>query len=295
MLVPKKNGKLRLVIDYRQLNKQTIKSTWPIPSIEEIFDTLEGSAYFTFIDMSAGFYQVPMEESSQDYTAFSTPFGSFKWLRVPMGLTGSPPTFQCLVEKVLVGLTWKICVPYLDVIIIFSSTPEEHLERLRLVFERFRAHNLKINPDKFDFFRMKVQFLGHIVSKNGLEVDPSKIEAVQKFPVPRSQTEVESFLGLASYYRRFVPKFAEIARPLHKASETSTKFEWTPEAQDAFESLKLKLTSTPILVFPCLKEPFILYTDASQFAMGAVLAQVQDGKERAICYASKTLSKSQTK
>ena len=199
-LVPKKNGKLRLVIDYRQLNKQTIKSTWPIPSIEEIFDTLEGSAYFTSIDMSAGFYRVPMEESSQDYTSFTTPFGSVKWLRKPMGLTGSPPTFQCLVEKVLVGLTWKLCVPYLDDIIIFSSTPAEHLKRLRLVFQRFRAHNLKINPDKCDFFKMKVQFLGHKVSQDGLEVDPIKIEAVQKFPVPRNQTEVKSFLGLASYY-----------------------------------------------------------------------------------------------
>ena len=127
-----------------------------------------------------------MEESSQDYTAFSTPFGSFKWLRVPMGLTGRRPTFQCLVEKVLVGLTWEICVPYLDDIIMFSSTPEEHLQRLQLVLERFLAHNLKINPDKCDFFRMKVQFFGHIVSKDGLEVDPSKIEAVHKFPVPRS-------------------------------------------------------------------------------------------------------------
>ena len=272
MLVPRKNGKLRLVIDYRQLNKQPIKSTWPIPSTEEIFDTLEGSAYFNSIDMSAGFYQVPKEDSSQDYTAFSTPFGSFEWLRLPMGLTGSLPTFQCLVEKVLVGLTWKTCVPYLDDIVIFSSTPEDHLERLRLVFQRFRAHNLKINPGKYDFFVMKVQFLGHIVSKDGLEVGPSKIEAVQKFPVPRSQTEVKSFLGLASYYRRFVPKFAETARPLHKASETSTTFEWTREAQDAFESLNLKLTSTPILVFPCFKKPLSLYTDASQFAMGAVLA-----------------------
>ena len=295
MLVPKKNGKLRLVIDYRQLNKQTIKSTWPIPSVEEIFGTLQGSAYFTSIDISAGFYQVLMEESSQDYTAFSTPFVSFEWLRMPMGLTGSPPAFQCLVEKVLVGLTWKICVPYLDDIIIFASTPEEHLERLRLVLERFSAHNLQINPNKCDFFRMKIQFLGNIVSKDGLVVDPSKIEAIQRLPVPRSQTEVKSFLGLASYHRRFVPKFAEIARPLRKASETSAKFEWTREAQDAFESLKLKLTSTPILAFPCLKEPFILYTDASQFAIGAVLAQVQDDKERAICYASKSLSRSQTK
>ena len=186
-------------------------------------------------------------------------------------------------------------MPYLDDIIKFSSTPEKHLERLRLVFERFCAHNLKIHPDKCDFFWTKVHFLGHIVSNDGLEVDPSKIEAVEKFPVPRSQTEVESCLGLASYYRRFLPKFAEIARPLHKASERSTKFEWTPEAQDAFESLKLKLTSTPILALLCLKEPFILYTDASQFAMGAVLAQMQDGKVRAIYYASKSLSKSPTK
>ena len=151
MLVPEKNGKLRLVFDYRQLTKQAIKSRWPILSIKEIFDTLEGSAYFTSIDVSSGFYQVPMEETSQDYTAFSTPFGSFKWLRKPMGLTGRPPIYQCLVEKVLVGLTWKLCVPYLDDIVIFSSTPEEHLERLRLVFERFRAQNLKINPDKGDF------------------------------------------------------------------------------------------------------------------------------------------------
>ena len=215
--------------------------------------------------------------------------------KMPIGLTGSPPTFQCLVEKVLVGLTWKICVPNLDDIIIISSTPEEHFDQLRLVFERFRAHNLKINPDKCDFFRMKIHFLGHIVSKDGLEVDPSKKAAVQKFTVPRSQTEVKPFLGLASYYRRFVPKFAEIARPLHKASETSTKFEWTPEAQDAFESLKIKLTSTPIFAFSCLKEPFILYTDASQFAMGAVLAQVHDGNERTICYASRSLSNSQLK
>ena len=166
---------------------------------------------------------------------------------------------------------------------------------MRLVFDRFRAHKLKINPDKCDILRMKVQLLGHIVSEDGFEVDPSKIKAVQTFPVQRSQTEVKSFLDLASYYRRFVPKFQEIARPLHKTSGTWTKFEWTTSAQDALESLKLKLTSTPILGFPLLKQPFILYIDANQFAIGAVLAQVHDGKERAICYASTLLSKSQTK
>ena len=295
MLVPKKNGKLRLVIDYRQLNKQTVKSSWPIPSIEEIFDTLGGSCYFSTIDMSAGFYQVPMDRDSQDYTAFSTPFGSFKWLRMPMGLTGSPNTFQSLMEHVLTGLTWKTCVPYLDDCIIFSTTPEEHLSRLRQVFQRFQQANLKINPSKCAFFQTKVQFLGHIVSKDGLQVDPEKINAVLKFPTPTNQTHVKSFLGLASYYRRYVKDFAEIARPLHKASETSSEFQWNDAAQNSFDSLKHRLTTTPILAYPSLQKPFVLYTDASQFAMGAVLAQEQNGLERAVCYASKALSKTQSK
>ena len=224
MLVPKKNGKLRLVIDYRQLNKQTVKSSRPIPSIEEIFDTLGGSCYFSTIDMSAGFFQVPMDKDSQDYTAFSNPFGSFKWLRKPMGLTGSPNIPQSLMELVLTGLTWKTCVPYLDDCIIFSTTPEEHLSRLRQVFQRFLQANLKINPSKCAFIQTKVQFLGHIVSKDGLQVDPEKINAVLKFPTPNNQTHVKSFLGLASYYCRYIKDFAEIARPLHQASESLLSF-----------------------------------------------------------------------
>ena len=198
MLVPKKNGKLRLVIDYRQLNKQTVKSSWPIPSIEEIFDTLEGSSYFSTIDMSAGFYEVPMAEESQDFTAFSTPFGSFKWLRMPMGLTGSPNTFQSLMESVLVGLIWKTCVPYLDDCIIFAKTQQEHISRLREIFQRFSDANLKINPSTCDFFRTKVNFLGHVVSQHRLQVDPDKVKAVVEFPQPQNQTQVKSLLGLAS-------------------------------------------------------------------------------------------------
>ena len=293
MPVTKKNGKLRLVIDYRKLNEQTIKS-WPIPSIEEIFGTLQGSAFFKTIDMSWGFYQLPMETKSQNYTAFSTLFGSFKWLRMPMGLTGSPNTFQSLMEHVLVGLTWNITVLYLDDCIHFSKTPEEHIKRLQHVFQRCREANLKINPTKCAFFQTKVQFLGHVISKNGLEADPEKIKAVQNFPVPQNQTDVESFLGLCPYYRRYIKNFATIARPLHKASETKSSFSWTEKTQEAFECLKEHLSSTPILAFPDVKEPFISYTDASLAAMGAVLAQVEDRKERAIRYASKAFSKSQT-
>ena len=199
MLVPKKNGNLRLVFDYRQLNNQTIKSCWLNPSIEEIFDTLEGSAHFTTIDMSWGFYQLPMDIKSQDFTAFSTPFGSFKWLRMSMGLTGSPNTFQSLMECVLMSLTWKMTVPYLDDCIIFSKTAEEHLERQRQLFERFRSANLKISPTKCEFFRTRVPFLGHIISKDGLEAEPEKVAAVKNFPIPTNPTEVKSFLGLCSY------------------------------------------------------------------------------------------------
>ena len=164
MLVPKKNGKLRFVIDYRQLNKQTIKSCWPIPSIEEIFDTLEGSAYFSTVDMSCGFYHLPMDEKSRYFTSFSTPFGSYKWLRMLMGLTGSRHTFQSLMEHVSVGLTWKTTVPYLDDCIILESNPDEHTSRLRDVLERFTKATLKINPTKCEFFRSKVHFLGHVLS-----------------------------------------------------------------------------------------------------------------------------------
>ena len=294
MLVPKKNGKLRLVINYRQLNKQTVKSCWPLSSVEEIFDTLEGNCYFSTIDMSWGFYQLPLETGSQDYTAFSTPFGSFKWLVMPMGLTGSPPVFQSLMEKVLVGLTWKSTIPYLDDCIIFSRTAEEHIERLREVFQRFKDANLKINPLKCEFFRQHLPFLGHIVSRDGIQADPAKTSAVRQYPVPKSVTEVKSFLGLCSYYRRYVRDFAAIARPLHHLTEKMKEFHWNPEAHKAFEQLKDCLTSSPILAFPSMKEPFILYTDASQFAIGAVLAQLQKGLERVICYASKSLNKAQS-
>ena len=212
-----------------------------------------------------------------------------------IGLTGSPNTFQSLMECVLMGLTWKITVPYLDDCIIFSKTAEGHLERLRQVFKNFRSANLKVNPTKCEFFRTRVPFLGHIISKDGLEDDPEKVAAVKNFPIPTSPTEVKSFLGLCSYQRRYVKNFAVIARPLHKASESKSLFLWTPEAQDALERLKRKLISTPILALPSMKKPFILYTDASMTAMGAVLSQVQDGQERAFCYASKAFLKAQTK
>ena len=217
-----------------------------------------------------------MEEGRRDFTAFSTPFGTFKWLRMPIGLTGSPNTFQSLMEQVLVGLTLKTIVPCLDDCIIFSSTAVEHIQRLREVLERFRPANLKLNPTKCEFFRTRLPFLGHIIRNNGIEADPDKIAAVKKFPIPANPTEVKIFLGLCSYYRQYVKNFVEIAQPLHKASEVVAGFNWTPKAQEVFDALKSKLTTRPILAFRIMKEPFILYRDSSLPAMGAILAQVQN-------------------
>ena len=295
ILVAQKNSKLRLVLNYRQLNIQTIKSCWRNPSIEEIFDTSEGSDFFTMIDMSWGFYQLPMAEESQGRTAFSTLFGSFKWLRMPMGVTGSPNTFQSLMEQVLVGLTWKTTVPYFDDGIIFASTAEEHIQRPREVLERFRSANRKITRTKCEFFRARVPFLGHIFSKNELEADPSRIAAVRKFPIPTNPTEAKSFLCLCSFYSRYVKIFAEIARPLHEANEVTANFIWTHKSQDAFETLKPRLKTTTILAFRMMKEPFNMYNEASLKAMGAVLSQVQGGPELAICCASKSFAKALTR
>ena len=259
-----------------------------------MFDTFQGSAYFTTKDTSWGFPQLPMEPKSQNYTAFSTLIGPLTWLRIPIRLTGSPNTFQCLMEHVLVGLTGNLTVPFLGDCIIFSKTPEEHNKRLQQVFQRFREPNLKINPLNCAFFHTKVQFLGHVISKNGLEADPEKVTAVENFPVPQNQTNAKSFLGLCSYDRRYNKNFAMIAQPLHEASGTMSSSTWTEETQESFESLEKKLSYTPILALPDVKRPFVLYTDAGLTAMGAVLAQVQDGKKRAICYACKAFSKSQT-
>ena len=185
ILVPKKNGKLRLIIDYRQLNKQTVKSCWPLLSVEEIFDTLEGSCYFPTIDMSWGFHQLPLETSSQNYTAFTTPFGSFKWLVMPMGLTCSPPVFLSLMKGVFVDFTCKSTIPCLQNCIFFSWSAEEHIERLREVFQRFKDANLRLNPLKCDLFRQHKPFLSDIVSQDGFQADPAKTSAVRQYPVPK--------------------------------------------------------------------------------------------------------------
>ena len=210
-----------------------------------------------------------------------------------MGLCNGVATFQRLMEYILAGLNWQTCLIYIDDIIVFSDTFESHLSRLSVVLERICTHGLKVSPKKCDLFQKQVSFLGHIVSNEGIATDAGKIESVKTWPSPRNITEIRSFLGTCSYYRRFIKDFAAIARPMHKLTEKNCPFNWTQECEDAFQKLKTALVTAPILAFPDMSKHFILDTDASGFGIGAVLSQMHDNKEVVIAYFSKALSRPQ--
>ena len=241
-----------------------------------------------------------MTEASKLQTAFTVgPLGFYKCVQIPFGLTNALATFQCLMETCLGEIHLKWCIIYLDDIIVFSKTPEEHIERLRGVFEKLSAAGLRLKLSKCEFFKSRVTNLGHIVSKNGIETDPKKIEAIKKWPVPKTVTEVWSFLGFTNYYHKFIPKYAQKARPINQlvsgenASKMKALVEWTEDCQTACEDLKHLCSQTPILAYASYQKPFKLHTDASDHGLGAVLYQKQDDDtEHVITYASRTLSKS---
>jgi transposase InsO family protein len=240
--------------------------------------------------MVSGYWQVPLDSDAQEKAAFVTRNGLWKWKVLPFGLTSAPACFERLMEKVLSGLHWKALLVYLDDVIVFSSNLEEHLSRLREVLTRFRSAGLKLKPEKCEIFQTEVKYLGHIVSKDGVATDPAKIQSVKDWPTPRDSTGVRQFLGLIGYYRRYVPSFATIAKPLNRLTVKECTFKWDGETERAFQELKLSLQEAPILGYPDVRSPYILDTDASHCGIGAVLSQVQEGKERVIAYYSKTLS-----
>ncbi|PIK55614.1 Retrovirus-related Pol polyprotein from transposon [Apostichopus japonicus] len=293
VLVKKKDGSTRFCVDYRRLNDITTKDSYPIPRIDDSLDSLNGSTWFTTLDLASGYWQVEMDESDREKTAFITHSGLYQFCVMPFGLCNAPATFERLMEKILSGLQWQTCLVYLDDVIIFGKNFEEHIAAIDDVFTRFKLAGLKLSPKKCFLFKQKVEFLGHVVSKDGVSTDPSKVAVVKNWPRPNCVRDVRGFVGLCSYYRKFVKNFTLIARPLHRLTEKGKRFLWNEECEEAFNALKVALTSTPILAFPTPSDKYILDTDASNESLGSVLSQIQGGEERVIAYFSKSFSKAE--
>ena len=294
VLVAKKDGTIRFCVDYRKLNYVTRKDVFPLPRIDDCLDTLSGNKYFTTLDLRSGFWQVQMEEKSIAKTAFTTHAGLYEFKVMPFGLCNAPSTFQRLINNVLEGLIPSKCIGYIDDILVLGSSFEEHIQNLKTVFERLRVANLKLKPSKCRLAQSKVSYLGHTISAEGVSTELSKLAAVQEFPRPDCLKKLRSFLGLTSYYRRFIPNYSKTARALYDLTKKDVSFVWTGECETAFLTLKEVLTSAPTLVFPDFKSPFILETDASGVGLGAVLSQKgADGMIRPIAYASRTIQGSE--
>ena len=294
VLVPKKDGSLRFCVDYRRLNSLTRKDVYPLPRVDDILTSLGEAKYFTSLDLASGYWQIKLDADARQKSAFTTHNGLFEFTRMPFGLCNAPATFQRVMQRVLSGLEYHCCFVYLDDVLVASKTFQDHLQHLRQVFSRLRSALLRLKPKKCELLKDKVNFLGHVVSATGIEPDPSKTERIKCYPCPVDVTSLRRFLGLASYYRRFVPKFAEVAAPLHKLTKKDVPFRWTRECKSAFEKLKLALTTTPVLTYPRFGPncSFILETDASTVGLGAVLAQQQaDGSIHPVAYASRSVNK----
>ena len=290
ILVTKKDGTQRMCIDYRDLNKVTKHDAYPLPHIDYSLDSLKGCRYFSTLDLLSGYWQAPLDEEAQEKSGFVTKGGLWKRKVLPFGLTSAPATFERLMDNVLSGLQWKSLLLYLYDVIIFSNTFKDHLQRLEEVFLRFRAANLKLKPSKCELLRPRVAYLGHIVSTEGVSTYPKKVEAVIKLPTPKCQKDVHSFLGFVGYYRRFVPDFVSVAKPLNLLTGKNIKFQWQEQHQQAFDALRQHMISAPVLAYPDTDSTFILDTDASANRLGAVVSQDQDREEKVIAYWSKALS-----
>lgn len=295
-IVPKKadshgNKKWRMVIDYRNLNEKSIGDAYPLPQINEILDQLGSAKYFSVFDLASGFHQIKVDPKDKHKTAFSTPFGHYEFNRMPFGLKNAPATFQRLMDRVLVGLQGVELFVYLDDIVIYARSLSEHKSKFEKLAMRLRKSNLHLQPDKCEFLRREVGYLGHVISDQGVKPDPKKIECLQNYPAPTTQKKIKQFLGLAGYYRRFIENFSGISKPLTNLLKKGVPFKWTDAQRKSFDTLREALCKEPILQFPDFTKPFNITTDASNYAIGGVLSQGEIGKDKPIAYASRTLNK----
>lgn len=290
ILVPKKSQdkskKWRMCIDYRAVNRKILGDKFPLPRIDDVLDSLGRAQFFSVIDLYNGFHQVPLEKESRDITSFSTSAGSFRWKVLPFGLNVSPNSFSRMMHLAFAGLQPDKLFIYMDDIIVTGKSEKDHLTNLEATFKACRDKNLKINPEKCNFFRSEVLFLGHVCSTNGVTPDPSKYDTIENYPIPHDGDAIRRFVAMANYYRKFIPQFALISAPLNRLTKKNAIFEWSPLCNDAFNKIKKCLTKPTTLAYPDYQQTFTVTVDASKHGCGAVLSQ----KEKPIAFASKSFS-----
>ena len=286
LFVQKADGTLRMCINYRKLNKITIKNKYPIPRIDDLLDALGESKVFSTLDLKQGYHQIQLTESDIPKTAFNTPFGHYEYVVLPFGLTNAPSAFQNYMNDVLRPYIGISCLVYLDDIIVFSKTHEDHIKHLREVLITLRDNDLFVHPDKCVFLADRIAYLGHIITPEGLKADPKKTAVVQEWPTPTEVLHVQQFLGLCNYFRRFVDQYSKQALPLTRLTRDNYPWRWGTQEQEAFETLKQALVSPPVLRMPDFTKPFTVETDASDYALGGILSQ----EGRPVAYESRTLT-----
>lgn len=296
LFVKKKDGSMRMCVDYRALNNITIKNSYPLPRIDELFDRLQGAKYFSKIDLRSGYHQIRIHPDDVPKTAFRTRYGHFEFLVLPFGLTNAPGTFMHLMHETFRKFLDDFVLVFLDDILIYSKTLEEHEQHVRQVLEVLRKEKLYAKESKCELVKPEVEFLGHVVGRDGVRMMEEKVKAVNDWPTPKKVTDVRAFLGTAGYYRNFIKGFSGIAAPLSSLTKDNVKFEWRGQHQAAFDRLKRAIKEGPVLAIPDPNLPFLVHTDASGFAVGAVLSQKQtDGHVRPVAFLSKKMLDAETR
>ena len=273
LFVKKKDGTLRLCVDHRQLNKMTFKNKYPLPRINDLFDQVGGAKIFSKLDLRSVYHQVRIKHQDINKTAFRTRYGHYEFVVIPFRLTNALATFMCLMNSIFSQYLDKFIVVFIDDILVYSKTKEEHDEHLRIALQTLRKHKLYAKFDKCDFYQKEILYLGHVISSEGIVVDPKKIKSIMEWPVPKDVVDIRSFMGITRYYRRFIEGFSKIVYPITSLQKKGTQFNWSQKCQDSFNKLKELLTTAPILKVPDPDKDFTVCVDASKEGLGGVLTQ----------------------